>query len=84
MRIFIALLVAVGLVVGCSKSSEELIAEHTRSIEDLWACDTRTEPDCLEGIYHIGYRRNGVMYVWRKGDMMPSTVCDASLGDCAR
>lgn len=72
------LLVLMGVViVGCAK--EKTVEDYAHEIEDIWACDTRKDPDCMKNIYHIGYRRNGTFYVWRKGDMMPSTVCEPEI-----
>lgn len=85
-----SLTIGIGLILvvvgsGCSetKSTEQIVAEASYWNEDIWSCDTRKEPNCMENIYHFGYKRDGTFYVWRKGDMMPSTVCDPRL-KCSR
>lgn len=82
MRIILIILVVVLMGCQAEPSNEDMIKAYQFEIEDIWSCDTRKEPDCMKDIYHIGYRRNGTMYVWRVGDWVPSTICKQ--GECAR
>lgn len=62
------------LVCGCG-NKYRTVEQSIYQNEDIWACDTRKDPGCMENIYHFGYKRDGTFYVWRKDDMMPSTIC---------
>jgi len=71
-------------LVGCGKKSsdESSIEEDYKYLtKDILNCNSVGDEDCLKDIQHIGFRRDGTMYIWRKDDLFPSTICQPGLGD---